>query len=102
MVRATQTMASRQSLVRQALLACALERYRLAEGAYPDRLDALVPKYLATLPSDILSGATLKYRRNDQGGFLLYSVGWNERDDGGIPGNTAADGDWVWRGSEAH
>ena len=35
----------------------------------------------------------------DEGRFVLYSVGWNEKDDGGVPGKTRFDeseGDWVW------
>jgi len=44
----------------------------------------------------------LHYRRKEDGSYLLYSVGWNEKDDGGIPGvsdNGYSDyrkGDWVW------
>ena len=25
-----------------------------------------------------------------------HSVGWNEKDDGGVPGKTVTEGDWVW------
>ena len=32
-----------QTQVHEALIACALERYRLAHNAYPETLDALVP-----------------------------------------------------------
>jgi hypothetical protein len=28
--------------------------------------------------------------------FVLYSVGWNEKDDGGKPGKRWLEGDWVW------
>jgi hypothetical protein len=82
-------------------VACALERYRLAEGTYPDQLASLAPRFIATLPHDIINGQPLKYRRTDNGKFVLYSVGWNEKDDGGV---TATDkdgrpdrmrGDWV-------
>jgi len=41
----------------------------------------------------------LHYHRTENGKFLLYSIGWNETDDGGTPG-TLADvkkGDWVWQ-----
>ena len=34
----------------------ALERYRLANGAWPDSLAALVPKYLETVPTDPFDG----------------------------------------------
>jgi hypothetical protein len=65
-------------------VACALERYRLAEGTYPDRLEALAPRFIANLPHDIINGQPLHYRRDANGKFVLYSVGWNEKDDGGV------------------
>jgi hypothetical protein len=111
--RATQTLARNQTKVNQAALVCALERYRLAHGQYPEALDALVPQFIAKLPHDIIGGQPLKYRRTDPpsqgpgaagGGFVLYSVGWNETDDGGQAvldkdGRPELDkGDWVWPG----
>jgi len=95
--RATQTLARNQTIVNEALVACALERYRLALGQYPETLAALTPKFLEELPHDAISGGPLKYHRTEPGSFVLYSVGWNERDEGGIPGKTNLDGDWVWR-----
>jgi hypothetical protein len=86
-------MARVQTQVHQALIACALERYRLAHNEYPETLAALVPQFLAQVPRDIIGGQPLHYRRADDGKFLLYSVGWNETDDGGKPGS---DDDWVW------
>lgn len=74
-----------QTAVDLAALACALERYRLADGEFPTTLDALVPRFVAKLPDDILTGEPLKYRRTDAGGFVLYSVGFNQVDDGGKP-----------------
>jgi hypothetical protein len=82
-----------QTQVHEALIACALERYRLARNSYPETLDALVPQFLAQIPPDLIGGRPLHYRRADGGKFLLYSVGWNETDDGGKPGS---DDDWVW------
>jgi hypothetical protein len=84
-------------------VACALDRYHLAHGQYPDALDALVPRFIETIPRDIIGGQPLHYRRTDGGQFLLYSVGWNETDDGGqvaLKKDGAIDtgqGDWVWR-----
>jgi hypothetical protein len=63
-------------------LAFALARYRLDHGRYPERLDALVPRYLPDVPRDLFSGRALVYRR-DGDGYVLYSVGVNGRDDGG-------------------
>lgn len=89
-----------QVAVDQAWLACALERYRLAEGKFPESLTSLVPRWVAQLPHDPLTGESFRYRRTDDGQFVLYSVGWNHEDDDGIPGKTHFDtqeGDWVWQ-----
>jgi Tfp pilus assembly protein PilE len=97
----TEKTAATQTDVDLVTVACALERYRLAEGTYPDQLEALTPRFIATLPHDIINGQPLKYRRTANGKFVLYSVGWNGKDDGGV---TATDkegrldrqrGDWV-------
>jgi hypothetical protein len=96
-----------QTTCQQASVACALERYRLAQGAYPDSLDALVPAWIKQVPADLLdpAGAKLRYRREDDGGFVLYSIGLNRQDDHGKSGSPDGatppfprldDGDWVW------
>lgn len=82
------------------MLACALERYHLANGRFPDVLNALVPRFVFQLPYDAITGEPYKYRRADDNQFMLYSVGWNEKDNGGVPGKTDFDdkqGDWVWQ-----
>jgi hypothetical protein len=38
----------------------------------------------------------LLYRRSNGGGYLLYSIGWDEKDHGGVPGKSKEEGDWVW------
>ena len=91
--------AAAQTAVNQALLACALERYRVARGAFPETLSALVPTFLTPLPNDLITGEPYPYRRTADGSFLLYSIGWNETDDGGVAGAlpfSKAEGDWVW------
>ena len=85
-----------------ARVACALERYRLANGQYPEALDALTPQFIEQLPHYIINGQPLHYRRTDSGQFILYSVGWNGTDDGGrvvLTKTGSVDrekGDWVW------
>jgi hypothetical protein len=91
-----------QTAVNEALIACALERYRQANGQFPDTLDALAPKLIEKAPSDIIGGQPLKYHRAVDGQFVLYSVGWNEKDDGGsiVKKGSRMDvpqGDWVWK-----
>jgi hypothetical protein len=99
---AVKKFASAQSSVDLARVGIALERYRLMRGAYPESLDALAPQFIAKLPHDVINGQPLKYHRTTDGRFILYSVGWNETDDGGIVGlkeSGSVDinmGDWVW------
>jgi hypothetical protein len=85
----------------QAAIACALERYRLANQEFPENLDALSPQFMSKeeMPRDPFSGEQYKYRRNSDATFTLYSIGWNEKDDNGAPGERSFDtksGDWVW------
>lgn len=87
----------------QAVLACALERYRLAHGQFPDKLEALTPDLIAKLPQDVITGAQYKYRlpASLSSPFVLYSIGWNEKDDGGqvvLKGQVMDpnQGDWLW------
>jgi hypothetical protein len=102
-----------QTYVDEARIACALERFRLANGQLPDTLDTLVPRFIAALPHDMIDGQPLRFRRASDGGYVLYSIGWNRVDDGGNapvksgPGGVnakiseagdtdAESGDWVW------
>jgi hypothetical protein len=100
-----------QTSINLARIACGLERRRLARGHFPESLDALVPDFLDKLPHDIINGSPLHYRLLDNGQFILYSVGWNEKDDGGTYPTTpiipptrwfasfeyqSEKGDWVW------
>ncbi len=100
---AWRVLAKNQVLANEAFMACALERYRLACGDYPENLDALVPRWANRLPHDLIGGRPLHYRRADQGAFVLYSVGWDGTDDGGRPSvepggqSSPREGDWVWR-----
>lgn len=94
--------AAGQTAADQVVLACALERYRLMNGRFPESLNNLVPTFVAQLPHDLITGEPYKYRRDENGQFVLYSIGWNAQDDGGTPGKTYphfTDGDWVWRSS---
>jgi hypothetical protein len=87
-----------------AALACALERYRLARGQFPESLGALVPEFISQAPHDVINGQPLNYRRTPDGQYVLYSVGWDKTDGGGVIGRgkngqsvDRTTGDWVWR-----
>ena len=89
--------AANQALADQGRIVCALERYRLAHGEYPGALDVLAPRFIQRIPHDIIGGQPFHYRRVTGQEFLLYSVGWNEADDGGVSTSDRAEGDWVWK-----
>lgn len=91
--------ARQNAAARLADTACALERYRLKHGAFPQDLAPLVPDYLPSLPIDPMNRQPLRYQSTDNGWFKLWSVGLNGRDDGGVMkrgDDNDADGDWVW------
>ena len=79
-------------------------RCRKEKGDCPSDLNEVVAAgYLDKLPIDPYSGRPLVYRRTD-GGFLLYSLGTDLKDDGGRLGTDsqgrprmwAENGDWVF------
>ncbi|MCG2685504.1 MAG: type II secretion system protein GspG [Planctomycetales bacterium] len=76
-------------------LAFALAAYHADHGAYPAKLDELVPKYVKAVPKDIFNNdADLQYTRQDNG-YLLYSFGPNGKDDGGKgPDDRINNADW--------
>jgi hypothetical protein len=91
------------------ITAIALKRYQLKHGDYPPDLSSLVPEFVLKVPLDPVDGQPLRYRRNADGTFLLYSVGENGKDDGGNPAWEKTDEttdyydwqnahalDWVW------
>jgi hypothetical protein len=75
-------------------VAFGLAAYQRDHGKYPDKLDALVPDYLAKVPTDLFSGQAMIYRTTDAG-YLLYSVGVNGKDDGGRASRDEPPGDDV-------
>jgi hypothetical protein len=74
------------NLMLQADLAARLFHHE--QGRWPASLDELVPSYLPVVPLDPYSDGNqpLQYRA-EQDGFVLYSVGMDETDNGGKFGN---------------
>ncbi|MDR0392352.1 MAG: hypothetical protein LBH59_10630, partial [Planctomycetaceae bacterium] len=77
-----------------------LESYKLTNGKYPENLETLVPKYLDMMPIDPCTGrTTFVYKLRETSTkttteetpkpkelpYILYSLGPNAKDDGGIP-----------------
>jgi ABC-type Na+ efflux pump permease subunit len=68
--------------LRCAVVALAAERFRRRHGRWPGRLDELTPDFLERVPADPFGGAPLRYKKLADG-VVIYSVGPDERDDGG-------------------
>ncbi|HEY5915452.1 MAG TPA: hypothetical protein VJA21_33125, partial [Verrucomicrobiae bacterium] len=81
-----------QTSVNQAIVACALERFRLVNGGYPQTLEELVPALLDRVPHDAVSGRPIAYQPAPDGGFVLRGVGPNGTDDR----TKSASDDWLW------
>jgi hypothetical protein len=97
-----------QSVVNEAIAACALERYRIEHNAYPYTLEEANQPGEKSIPLDIISGKPMGYRRTSDGRYVLWCVGFTGKDNGGrrVPDKehpeltrfSAANytGDWVW------
>ena len=68
--------------LRCAAVALAVERYRLAHGAWPSDLAATVPAYLQEVPKDPYDGQPVRYRRTTDG-VVVYSLGPDRVDNQG-------------------
>jgi len=90
-----------QTTVNEALIACALERYRIVHKEYPTTLHDLAPEFTTKLPHDVVNGQTLSYQPTSDGRFTLSSAGWNDPSLGRPlkSGTHSWDstGDWTWR-----
>lgn len=71
----------------------AIERHRRDHGGLPDRLADLVPEYLHAVPLDPLNNdQPLVYRLDgSELGYVLYTVGFDGVDDGGMPAERVYD-----------
>lgn len=76
-------------------LATSLRAWKLEQGAYPDSLDALATTSGIASRLDPFSGDAYHYRREGDG-FMLYSVGPDRKDDGGVTDENRKEGDIVW------
>lgn len=70
LLRADMNTRGRNMQVQQIRVAVALEQYRNLHGRYPDRLEQLVPQYLARLPLDPYEGKAFFYEQHG-GDFVL-------------------------------
>ena len=101
-MRAGSAFARGEAVLRQMEAALAIERYRRAKNETPEKLDTLVPEFLAAVPADPFDGAPMRYKK-EEAGYVIYSVFENRVDDGGVtPPKTGKKRrqdslDWVFR-----
>jgi type II secretory pathway pseudopilin PulG len=80
---AASTVAEAQARQQAAVAAVAIERYQRAHaGELPATLEALVPEFVATVPTDPFDGQPLRFQPTEEG-YRVYSLGRNQQDDGG-------------------
>jgi hypothetical protein len=77
-------VAEAESQRRLIITALALERFRNRHGSYPAALSELAPEFLAKVPEDFMDGKPLRYERASDDRFVLYSVGLDCVDNGGV------------------
>ena len=82
-----------QTAANQAIIACALERYFLARGQYPESLEDLQPEFIAKIPNDPVRGRPMSYERLSERKYILRGFGPNEQDDRRNPSSD----DWLWK-----
>ncbi len=90
--------AGRQAMAHQATLWCAIERYKLRHGHVPENLDA-ISAFLpgGSKPFDPVNGEPMRYIKKSDRDYLLYSIAWNLKDEGGlIAKKSTLAGDWTW------
>ena len=100
-IRSLYLVAQREETVfhiARALLA--VERYRVDNGGLPESLEECVPDYLpAEFIVDPYNDETLHYLTNDHGGYKVYSVFEDVKDDAGKDRKAVQNrlvGDWVF------
>jgi hypothetical protein len=64
------------------VIGLALARYKAEQGKYPEKLEQLVPSILKALPADAFASTPFVYKKRGNG-YLLYSLGANQTDEGG-------------------
>ncbi|PYI80080.1 MAG: hypothetical protein DME26_22285 [Verrucomicrobia bacterium] len=69
----------------------AVRLYHLEKGSYPAKLEELVPQFLDSMPIDLFSERPLMYKPQTNS-YLLYSVGPDRKDDGGLSYRRAGGG----------
>jgi hypothetical protein len=74
--------ANLESFIITARVGLSCKIFKQQQGRFPENIAALVPGILTEEPLDPFTGKPFIYRLQD-GGFIVYGLGSNEKDDGG-------------------
>jgi hypothetical protein len=92
--QSAQLDARTRASLRVAYTALASERFHLAHGKWPERVQDLVPQYLSAVPLDPYDSAPLRIVRKGSA-IVVYSVSQDREDQGGtlldVPTNPGSD-----------
>lgn len=80
---------------RLARVGLAMQRYRQVHGEFPDDLEKLSPDFLPLIPRDPFDGEPLRMRPLN-GGYVIYSIGQDLKDDYGRVDPKSTDGDVIF------
>jgi hypothetical protein len=72
-----------RAMLRLLAIELGLIAYRENHNQWPDELESLVPHFLDDIPVDPFSNSRFVFRQYDDS-YVLYSIGPNGRDDGGL------------------
>lgn len=92
--KSSERAAKIQNYLNMAAIACALENHFQQNKQFPATLAELEGNF----SDDVITGEPFKYKKTGDN-FVLYSVGWNQKDDGGvqtIKEQGSENGDWLW------
>ncbi len=82
--RCAEAVAQADARRRVARLGLAMARYRAENEKFPEKLDGLVPKFITAVPRDPFDGKPLRLKQTADGP-IVYSIGPDQKDDGGKP-----------------
>ena len=80
--KTAQSEARLLAYLRVTYTALAVERFHMANGKWPERLQDLVPQYLSAVPLDPFDGAPLRIARKASA-VVVYSISQDREDQGG-------------------
>jgi len=97
MSKVSEAAARVQTHVDMTRIGCALKRYHLSEGMYPESLGDLAPDWIDSIPNEVATGLPFLYRLAADGSYRFWSRGLDRDDDLGNPVEKwNSDGDWIW------